>query len=429
MKTNYLLLFLVLSFLFACEGERIDFSIINRSIEVNARIEGVKTRAANDTWSPGDAIGIYMVTSGSPLSTVSAQAKNARYTTPGDGTFTPATVANDVKFPLDGSDVDFIAYYPHATINAAFEYSINVTDQSNQAAIDLLYSDNANGLNKNSPSVDFTFSHQLSKIVVHLVTIDGSPLTDVTATIKGVFTKGKFSLADKTQTVTSSSKGNVKMKVSGDGTTAEAIVLPAATLSGATLEITNGLYGYVFDLNGSANITGYDPGFKYTYTLTLDTRPPLNAMATITNWTDVPGEEATLVKDFEVYLPVGAGTQEDPYTIEDARNLSPLNEVWVKGYIVGYYTGSSLSTFSTDLTDETKIKDSSLALAASPTEVTASNTFPVQLPAGSIREALNLKTNPGNRGKEVKMKGNIATYYGGIGMLDVSAYEFISPAP
>lgn len=423
MKTNHLLLFLMLPFLLACEGERIDFSIINRSIRVNACIDGVRTRVSNDTWTEGDAIGIYMVTAGNGLTEGSVRAKNAKYVTEGDGTFNPISVSHDVKFPIDGTNVDFIAYYPHGTVSAAFEYAVDVTDQTDPSAIDLLYADNATDLNKNSPSVDLSFTHQLSKLVVYLKTIDGSALMNTAVTIKGTNTQGVFSLADKSQTA--SAKGDIAMRMSDDGASAEAIVLPAESLADATLEIINGEYGYVYDLNSSTIITSFKSGYKYTYTIELDTRYPLSATATIADWLDVPGETATVPKDFKVYKPVGEGTPENPYTLEDARNVSPASGVWVKGFIAGYYTGNTVTSFTNDLTDSTKIKITSLALAELPGETSGSKTFPVSLPLGEIRDRLNLRTHPDNLGKEVKIKGNISTYYGATGLANVTAYAFI----
>lgn len=423
MKTNHLILLLMLSFLFSCEGERIDFSIINRSIRVNARIDGVKTRATSNDWSQGDAIGIYMVTAGSGLAPESVLAKNAKYVTEGDGTFNPPAVAHDVKFPMDGSTVDFVAYYPYGTVTSAFEYSVDVTDQTDQNAIDLLYSDNAAGLNKNSSFVDLSFSHQLSKLVVHLKTIDETALVNTAVTVKGVNTRGVFSLTDKSQTA--STKGDIAMKMSDGGAFAEAIVLPAESLADATLEIINGEYGYLYDLNSSSTITSFDPGYKYTYTIELDTRSPLSVKAVIADWMDVPGVTVTVPKDFKVYQPVGEGTPEDPYTVEDARNVSPASGVWVKGFIVGYYAGTAVGSFTNDLTDSTKIKMTSLALAGSPGEMSGSKTFPVSLPLGEIRDTLNLKTHPENLNKEVKIKGKIGTYYGATGMPDATAYAFV----
>lgn len=424
MKTNYLLLLLSIFFLSSCEGEKIDFNLFKRSIKVNAHIAGAKTRATNDAWSQGDAIGIYMINAGEALSTTSIQAKNAKYITEGDGIFNPEKVSEDVKYPLDGSAVDFISYYPHGSISTAFEYSLDVTNQTDQAAIDLLYSNKAKGL-KNGDAVSLSFTHQLSKLIVNLTTIDGTDLSDVTITLKGANTKGKFSLVDGTQTA--STKGNIKMKVSDDLKTAEAIVLPTTTLAGVTLEVTNGLYAYVYDLSTSSNVTQFDSGYKYTYNITLDTRSPVSATATIDNWSDGPSETVTVVKEYEIYQPVGDGTLENPYTIEDAKNIQPVNGVWVKGFIVGYYTGTSVGTLSYDLSDPDVVKNTALALAANSSETIGANTFPIQLPSGEVRDTLNLKTHPENLRKEVKVKGNIGPYYSAQGMPSVSAYEFVAP--
>lgn len=419
----------VLLFLLSCEGEEIDFSLLNRSIKVNARIEGLKTRAANDTWADGDAIGIYMITSGSELSPTSVHTENAKYTTGGDGAFSPATVADDVKFPLDGTAVDFIAYYPHRQVGSSFGYTINVSDQSDQAAIDLLYSKNAVRLNKDSQSINLTFAHQLSKISVKLKTIDNSPLSDVAVALKGVYTKATFSLVNQSLKITASSKGKIDMKIGQDPTLAEAIVLPAADLSGASIEIVNGPYGYLYDLKNAANIVRFEPGYKYTYTVTLDTRKALEATATIANWTEGPGEAITLIKNFTVYQPVGEGTYEKPYTVEDVRNLSPANDVWIQGYIVGHYTGNTVNSFSNDTTNPASIKNSSIALGVSATETLGARTCPVRLSESGIKTALSLNSKPENLGKKLKLKGNTGKYFGVLGVQSILVYEFIPETP
>lgn len=423
MKTNHLFLLLAL-LLFSCEGERIDYTIIERSIKVSGHISGVRTRATGDSWSEGDAIGIYMVEAGMGLAVESILAQNAKYVTESDGLFYPAAVDYDVKFPLDGSDVDFIAYYPYGTISSNFEYMIDVADQADQSTIDLLYADNARGLNKDSSFVDLTFTHQLSKLLVYLNTTDGSPLRDAAVTVRGVNTKGTFSLVNRT--ITTSDKGDIAMKMNGDGTVAEAIVLPADTLGGASLEIINGEYGYRYDLGSSPAVTAFEPGYKYTYTIELDTRSPLDVKTEVIDWLDGPSVTVTVEKEFEVYRPVGEGTPENPYTLEDARNIAPVSGVWVEGFIVGYYSGTSVGSFTNDLTDTTKIKMTSMALADSPDETNAAKTFPVSLPSGEIRNNLNLKSHPENLGKAVKIKGKIDSYYGTRGMPDVTSYMFVA---
>lgn len=424
MRVSHFYFILMTAFLFSCESSPLDYTALNRSIEVSAHIEGVKTRASNNTWDAGDVIGIYMKTAGEELSAESALYKNAKYTTSGDGNFTPQTLANNVKLPLDGSSVDFISYYPQGTVNAAFEYNVDVKDQSSQAAIDLMYSDNATGLNKESPAVNLSFSHQLSKILVNLNTTGEKLLDDVTITIKGMNTKGKFSLIDKS--LTGSSKSNIAMLISNDFTTAEAIVLPVETLSGITFEITSELDGYTYTLSDAVNITEFEPGYKYSFTLTLDTRAAVSAIATIEDWTTGPSESSIIDKTFDVYIPVGDGTEENPFTIEDAMNLTDLSGVWVQGYIVGYYSGTTPSSLTDDVNDP-ETKTTHLAIAATANETSGVNTVSVQLPTGNIRESLNLKDNPDNLGKEVMIKGTLASYLGTSGVNPTSDFQFVNP--
>lgn len=433
MKTNYLFLFLMLSFLLSCEGEKIDYSIINRSIKVNARIDGVKTRVTNDEWSAGDVIGIYMITSGQTLSDDAVLTKNAKYTTQGDGLFTPTTVANDIKFPIGGSSVDFIAYYPQGTVSATYGYSLNVAEQSNQAAIDVMYSNNEVARSSANPNVFLNFTHKLSKLVFNITpSVAGTDLSGLNAKLIGFNTRGTLSLIDGAVSYTTT-KADIRLKVSGDGKTAEAIVIPSSELAGKKLILEQGGVGYEYDLSSATNITGFNSGYRYTYNLTLDPTVAvvsLSATASITAWSEGPSETVTLNKKYNAYQPVGAGTQTDPYSIVDAKNVWFQDGVWVKGYIVGYYTGSSVTSLSKDFSNPENVKETVLALADSPTETIGANTSPVQLPAGAIRDALNLKTNPGNLGKEIKIKGALNTYYGSIGLSSgVSAYELISPAP
>ena len=55
-------------------------------------------------------------------------------------------------------------------------------------------------------------------------------------------------------------------------------------------------------------------------------------------------------------------------------------------------------------------------LAAKADEKEVNNCMPIQLPAGDLRTALNLKDNPGNLKKELIICGNIETYFGATGL-------------
>jgi RPA family protein len=115
----------------------------------------------------------------------------------------------------------------------------------------------------------------------------------------------------------------------------------------------------------------------------------------------------------------GDGTQANPFTVADVKAMNeadfPADKVWVKGFIVGTLSGK-------DKFNEEYVV-SNFALASTATEETASNTVPVQLPTGAVREKLNLVDNPSNLGKAVKVFGNITIYFSTTGVKNVENYE------
>ncbi len=116
----------------------------------------------------------------------------------------------------------------------------------------------------------------------------------------------------------------------------------------------------------------------------------------------------------------GDGTFEDPYNIESARSNSSTTPVWVKGFIVGVYeTGDTefVPNFAGPFTT-----NSNLLLADSEDETNLAKCVPVQLPAGAIRDALNLVDNAGNKGKEVMVLGTLESYFSVPGVKNLSGY-------
>ena len=124
----------------------------------------------------------------------------------------------------------------------------------------------------------------------------------------------------------------------------------------------------------------------------------------------------------------GAGTTTSPYTVADVQALGTSSSpVWVKGYIVGYAlsSGQTFADKTVFRADEAVASNILLADAADVNE--ASQVIPVQLPTGSVRTALNLADNPDNVGKQVWLKGDIATYFGVPGLKNTSEYSFTEP--
>ncbi len=115
-----------------------------------------------------------------------------------------------------------------------------------------------------------------------------------------------------------------------------------------------------------------------------------------------------------------SSTKEAPFTVADAIANQNEKYEWVKGFIVGFVSGQSISgaTFSTESASETNI-----LIASSASETDANNCLPVQLPPGAIRDGLNLNANAGNLGKEVLLYGQLTKYFGVAGLKNVSFAE------
>lgn len=104
--------------------------------------------------------------------------------------------------------------------------------------------------------------------------------------------------------------------------------------------------------------------------------------------------------------------------IEMFQEKGKSNEV-VEGYIVGYTQSPSNYT-----KDPAKFGDTNVAIADSPDETNPANIMPVQLPKGEVRAAVNVKDNPENVGKKVRLTGTLDSYFSSPGLKAVTAYEF-----
>lgn len=154
------------------------------------------TRAAGDTWTNGDAVGIYM------LGGDAGTADNVRYTCEPNGRLSAA----DAKIVIPGSGTfDFVAYHPYKQSSLSgdagkidgYLYPVVLNDQTDPAAIDLLWSDNATGVTAAAPDVKFTFEHVLSKVEIAVKQgggISADDLAGVVVTIDGVYNEGFFAL-------------------------------------------------------------------------------------------------------------------------------------------------------------------------------------------------------------------------------------------
>ena len=127
---------------------------------------------------------------------------------------------------------------------------------------------------------------------------------------------------------------------------------------------------------------------------------------------------------------VGDGSEAKPYSVEQAIKNQNATDKWVEGYVVG-----DINTVNyPDLAFEFKAPfatNTNLLIAAKADETDQSKLISVQLPIGSIRDFINLVTNPTKLGAKVKFHGDLKKYLGIAGLVatDNMVTEGYDPKP
>lgn len=122
----------------------------------------------------------------------------------------------------------------------------------------------------------------------------------------------------------------------------------------------------------------------------------------------------------------GAGTLENPYTVNDVLTLNntKTGNYWVKAYIVGQINGKSIDdaefdapfTPSSDDNGNQYTYNTNILIAGSSDVLDTKQCVVVQLPSGSLRSGLNLPENPDMDSQEILIYGSLEKYYGVAGI-------------
>lgn len=114
----------------------------------------------------------------------------------------------------------------------------------------------------------------------------------------------------------------------------------------------------------------------------------------------------------------------DVVDVETFISTPIVNQIWLKGYIVGAATGANgKKRYDFDAPYE---YDTAILLADNPDEADLEHVASVCLTSCSkkIREALNLKDHPENRGKTLSVFGFREVYLNLPGIKKIDAYDF-----
>ena len=110
---------------------------------------------------------------------------------------------------------------------------------------------------------------------------------------------------------------------------------------------------------------------------------------------------------------------DETFTVAQAMKNVGAEGVWVSGYIVGGDLTSAAASFEAPFKSRTNI-----LLGPKSSTKDRNACIAVQLPSGSVRDALNLVDNPNMLGRKVCLKGDIVeAYYGLVGLKSVDDFS------
>ena len=247
-----------------------------------------------------------------------------------------------------------------------------------------------------------------------------NPTTTVTFTLgdKGQLQLNTFSVA-----VAASASPTIDASNIDFGKVVETGAVKELEVVGANLSET---IIYTLSENADFTVDGTltKEGGTLTITFTGTTAKDYAATLTLTSGTiakDV-NLSATLIST------IGKGTKENPFTVADVMALNNELASSQKYWVIGYIVGGCVDKLD-NLVTKTNSLASNIALAATDSEF-GTDYIPVALVSKSnARAALNIKDNPSNVGKQVKVCGTLEKYFETTGVKNVSTaedYEIIS---
>ncbi|NDV80597.1 fimbrillin family protein [Bacteroides sp. 51] len=255
------------------------------STRVQARISaGIQTRAIDTNWEKNDRIGLHIFKTGT--NDFAYNRYNYQYYTPEGSSYFNPNGDDIIYYPLDGSSIDFIGYYPYdATMTEACVCKADVSDQTSLSGIDLMTSERFTGANRSTPDVTIKFHHRLSKLIFKAFYKDkATELPIEKVVIKGMNTAATYNILTETLTVDGNSEKTLEA-TSRDTKKVEAIVMPRKPAEGVTFLITSGGSEFTAHLSEEQE---FKSGFKYTFNLILDdehgSAPTIKAI--IQEWID-----------------------------------------------------------------------------------------------------------------------------------------------
>lgn len=244
---------------------------------------GVITRASGTEWAAGDQIGVFMFET--QTTTPYGSNANIAYSNTTDAgqtaTFEVVDPSQTIYYPIDGTHVDFLGYYPFSDSKVDATtclYQLDVNSQADLTLLDLLISRNLTDKAVNTAALAFSFSHALSQLSVVVNEGDGSPSLDgLEITVDGLINSASYDLTS--DIIDFGSEVSTTLNVLNEN----AIVIPQVSDVSFTVKTADNPAGFE---TGAKSVT-FEAGKQTTVTLTLNrTSANFEGDSTINDWED-----------------------------------------------------------------------------------------------------------------------------------------------
>ncbi len=330
------------------------------------------TGLGNNTWTSTDHIGIVMSdadydigygegTGGIIESNIEYAADKIDLNDKGRSraTFIPVS-GKPIYYPRTGQ-VDFHAYYPYTKrdkdggkMNHTYDYTVDLSDQSDPAAIDLLYAE-AKGIGRSSKPVDFDFNHMFAKITLNVAAGEGFTADDIralpaadvnvkikTAVMMQVSTYGRVVVKEGSPT---KDVHPYKHNVTPAGANATfSIIFSPRNDKDIPVSITIGGKTYTVNLTpkeiyDSTHPIPWQPGGNYVYPVTVKRTGIVTTGYSIEDWeVDDNKGSGTMEKPDVVYIHAGTFTMGSPENEKDRDDGEVQHQVTLtKGFYMAKY--------------------------------------------------------------------------------------------
>ena len=331
MNKKLFILAFVGELLTACQNDNYFFG---NEVRISA---GSDTRASGTVWQKQDSIGIFMFKN-EDQSVLSHNIEHKNVFEDGAiAVFEPANINEKLYYPVDAA-VDLLGYYPYQRGINGYNYKVDVSDQTNLPAIDLITA-RKNDIRRTNSMQDLKFGHALSKIKLTVKSGAGmtdQEIADAKVWIAGVSTKADYDLSNGA--IKALEIGTVDVPQSKG--IAEAILVPQTDISGVLFMIDV----YPFSkcrLAVPKPTTAFECAMEYCYTITVNRTGEITITSTsIKPWSIGEGNgEMTLdieyVKVPVTVEPFGMGSLSDE--VGHKKTETQHQVTLTKGFMISKY--------------------------------------------------------------------------------------------